>query len=112
MKVTMGSSKVVYEKDIMKVVVQNVTKYRKEKHLTQEEIADKLGITSIVAENVARYRKEKKLTQEAVAKSADIGFDFYRHFESGKGSIGISVKNLYRISVALGVKMGNLFDED
>ena len=81
---TMGSSKVVYEKDIMKVVVQNVTKYRKEKHLTQEE----------------------------VAKSADIGFDFYRHFESGKGSIGISVKNLYRISVALGVKMGNLFDED
>ena len=84
MKVTMGSSKVVYEKDIMKVVVQNVTKYRKEKHLTQEE----------------------------VAKSADIGFDFYRHFESGKGSIGISVKNLYRISVALGVKMGNLFDED
>ena len=84
MKVTMGSSKVVYEKDIMKVVVQNVTKYRKEKHLTQEE----------------------------VAKSADIGFDFYRHFESGKGSIGISVKNLYRISVALGVKMGSLFDED
>lgn len=81
---TMGSKNIVYEKNIMKVVVQNVIKYRKEKHLTQEE----------------------------VAKSADIGFDFYRHFESGKGNVGISVKNLYRISVALGVKIGCLFDEE
>ena len=84
MKVTMGSRDIVYEKNIMKIIAANVTKYRKEKHLTQEE----------------------------VAKSADIGFDFYRHFESGKGSVGISVKNLYRISVALGVEMGCLFEED
>ena len=81
---TMGSRNIVYEKNIMKIIATNVAKYRKEKHLTQEE----------------------------VAKSADIGFDFYRHFESGKGSVGISVKNLYRISVALGVEMGSLFSEE
>ena len=84
MKVTMGSKNIVYEKNIMKIIATNVAKYRKEKHLTQEE----------------------------VAKRADIGFDFYRHFEAGKGSIGISVYNLYRISVALEVEMGCLFNED
>ena len=48
MKVTMGSKNIVYEKNIMKIIATNVAKYRKEKHLTQEE----------------------------VAKRADIGFDF------------------------------------
>ena len=84
MKVTISSNKVVNEKNIMK----------------------------LVAVNVAKYRKLKKLTQEEVARRADIGFDFYRHFESGKGEIGISVKNLYKISVALNVNMGNLFEEN
>ena len=69
-------------------------------------------IMKVISINVAKYRRQKHITQEQLALDTDIAYDFYRHFESGKGVIGISIENLYKISIVLEVDVGCFFKKE
>jgi len=69
-------------------------------------------ILKIVAKNIRKYRKERKITQEQLAVDIDVSPEFYRKFESTLGSEGISLINVYKISVVLDVKIDKLFEEE
>jgi len=59
----------------------------------------------IIAKNI---RKDAKITQEQLAIDIDVSPEFYRKFESTLGSEGISLINVYKISVVLGVKIAKI----
>ena len=63
-------------------------------------------ILQTVVKNIIRIRKEKNITQEQLALDIDMSYDYYRHFEAGLGKNGIKVTNLYKIAVVLGVDIG------
>lgn len=67
------------------------------------------NIIEVVVKNIKRIRKEKGITQEQLALDVGISYDYYRHFEADLGKEGISVINLYKISVVLGVDIGTFF---
>jgi len=69
-------------------------------------------ILKIVAKNIRKYRKERKITQEQLAVDIDVSPEFYRKFESTLGSEGISLINVYKISVVLNIKIDKLFEEE
>lgn len=60
--------------------------------------------------NIKKYRKVKHLTQEELAEEADISYDFMRRIESSHGKCGFSVYTLYKIAVALDVSIDELMD--
>ncbi len=67
------------------------------------------NIIQTVVKNIIRIRKEKNITQEQLALDIGILYDYYRHFEAELGREGITVANLYKISVVLGVDIGTFF---
>lgn len=64
-----------------------------------------------LATNVRRYRKEKGLTQEQLALDIEISYDYLRRFESQKGREGLSFETIYRISVVLDTPIDLLIKE-
>lgn len=68
-------------------------------------------IIKTVASNIRKYRKEKNITQEQLAVDIGVSPEFYRKFESTLGSEGISLINVYKISIVLGVKIDSLFED-
>ena len=64
-------------------------------------MAEKECIRQTVARNVRRYRKERGLTQERLAELADISNTYIANIECGK--TWVSDKTLEKISDALGV---------
>ena len=58
--------------------------------------------------NVKKYRKEQHLTQEELSEKANISYDFMRRIESEKGKYGFSVYTLYKLAIALNVSMDEL----
>ena len=69
-------------------------------------------IIKTVAKNIRKYRKEKNVTQEQLAVDIGVSPEFYRKFESTLGSEGITLINVYRISVVLGVSIDKFFKEN
>ena len=69
-------------------------------------------IIKTVAKNIRKYRKEKNVTQEQLAVDIGVSPEFYRKFESTLGSEGITLVNVYRISVVLGVSIDKFFEEN
>ena len=68
-------------------------------------------IIKTVAKNIRKYRKEKNVTQEQLAVDIGVSPEFYRKFESTLGSEGITLINVYRISVVLGIAIDKFFEE-
>lgn len=62
--------------------------------------------------NIRKYRKEKHLTQEELADSANISYDFMRRIETTDGKCGFSVFTLYKLALALNVSMDELAELD
>ena len=62
-----------------------------------------------ISNNIKSFRIEKGITQEQLSLDVGISYDYYRHFEADLGKEGISVINLYKISVVLGVDIGAFF---
>ena len=77
-----------------------------------KEFQFKKDIKKIVARNIRKYRKERHLTQEQLALYTDRSFEFIRRIESEEGKRGFSVETLWRISVVLEVPLDNFFQED
>ena len=66
-------------------------------------------IFAIIRTNIKRYRKQQKMTSEQLAELVDLSHDFIRQIESGK--YNCSVDTLYKISVALNVRIDKLFEK-
>ncbi len=60
--------------------------------------------------NLKKYRLEKGLTQENLAEKVGIHPTYVGKLESGKNNP--STKMLYKITRALGIKLSDLFDFD
>lgn len=63
-----------------------------------------------IAVNVRKYRKDKHLTQEELAEGANISYEFMKRIETNAKKCGFSVFTIYKIAVALNVSLDNLFD--
>ena len=68
------------------------------------------NIIETIAYNVIKYRKLNKITQEQLALDIGVSPEFIRKFESTKGSEGLSLLSLYKISVVLGVSIDKFFE--
>ena len=64
----------------------------------------------LLGENIKKYRKAKKLTQRDVATALDCTYEYVCHIE--KGQMSISLKRLFQLADILGVKMTDLIDFD
>lgn len=63
----------------------------------------------IVSDNIRRYRKQAGITQEQLAVDIGRSYDFVRRLEFKRGEIGCSLDTLYKISVVLNQPMENFF---
>lgn len=67
-------------------------------------------IIEVVAFNVRKYRKLIGITQEQLAVDIGVSPEFIRKFESTRGSEGLSINSLYKISIVLNVSIERLFE--
>lgn len=63
-----------------------------------------------LGKNLRKYRKENNLTQEQLAEKVGIHSTYVGKLEAGKNNP--SVKMLFKISRALNIKLSNVFDFD
>lgn len=77
---------------------------------TKQEVKTKEKIKEQISFNIRKYRKERNLTQERLADNADISYDFMRRIESSSGKCGFSIYTLYKISLALDVTIDELLE--
>lgn len=68
------------------------------------------NIIETIAYNVIKYRKISGITQEQLALDIGVSPEFIRKFESTKGSEGLSILSLYKISVVLNVSIDKFFE--
>lgn len=80
-----------------------MTKFKREFNFNE-------NIIEVIAYNVIKYRKLNGITQEQLAIDIGVSPEFIRKFESTKGSEGLSLLSLYKISVVLDVKMDKFFE--
>ena len=69
------------------------------------------NIIEVIAYNVRKYRKISGITQEQLAIDIDVTPEFIRKFESTRGSEGLSLMSLYKISIVLNVSMDKFFED-
>lgn len=78
------------------------------------DFKDEKEIYSIIGKNIKYYRKlyslnVEELTQEHLAELANISTSLIGNLESKKTYQGISIYNLYKISLILNVPIENFF---
>ncbi|MCI8621526.1 MAG: helix-turn-helix transcriptional regulator [Clostridia bacterium] len=66
------------------------------------------NIYNIIRRNIKKYRKEKNITSAELASRVNLSHAFIRQIESEKVAYNFSVETLYKISVALDVKLDDL----
>lgn len=71
---------------------------------------DKTELMKIIGQNLKKYREASGLTQEALAEIADISTPFYANLERGKK--GMTVFVLRNLADALGVNVSSLLYEE
>ena len=70
------------------------------------------NIYDTIRRNIKKYRKERGMTSAELAELVDLSHDFIRQIESEKTAYNFSVDTFYKISVALGVKLDDLIQEN
>ena len=68
------------------------------------------NIIEVIAYNVIKYRKINGITQEQLAIDIGVSPEFIRKFESTKGSEGLSLMSLYKISIVLDTSIEKFFE--
>ena len=68
------------------------------------------NIIETVAYNVIKYRKLNDITQEQLALDIGKSPEYIRKFESTKGSEGMALLTLYKISIVLGTSIDKFFE--
>lgn len=76
--------------------------------MTQKEL------NIIIGKNIKKYRKRcnKKFTQEHLAEAINVSVSLISNLESEKINMGISISNLYKISVVLNVPINKFFEDN
>ena len=67
------------------------------------------NIMETIVKNIIKYRKEKNMTQEQLAFYTNLSNDFIRRVECEKGKRGVSLMTLYKISVVLETSIEKFF---
>lgn len=70
------------------------------------------NIKRITSTNIRKFRKERGLTQEQLALYTELSYDFIRRIETSGGKSGFSVETLYKIATVLEVSMDELTKEE
>ena len=70
------------------------------------------AIYDTIRRNIKKYRKQKGLTSAQLAEIVGLSHDFIRQIESDKVRYNFSVETFYKISVALGVGMDKLAENE
>ncbi len=65
-----------------------------------------------IARNIKKYRKIAGITQAVLAERVGVSHEFIRRIESKKGAKTFSVDTIWKISVALDIDPGKLFEID
>lgn len=65
-----------------------------------------------IARNIKKYRKQAGITQAVLAERVGVSHEFIRRIESKKGAKTFSVDTIWKISVALDIEPGSLFEID
>ena len=68
------------------------------------------NIIETIAYNVIKYRKLSGITQEQLAIDIGVSPEFIRKFESTKGSEGLSLMSLYKISIVLNTSIDKFLE--
>ena len=71
-----------------------------------------VNIYEQIARNIRKYRKEIGITQAVLAERVGVSHEFIRRIESKKGAKTLSVDTIWKISLALDVDPGKLFEID
>ena len=70
------------------------------------------NIYNTIRKNIRKYRKERKMTSAELAEIVGLSHEFIRQIQSDKAAYNFSVETLYRISVALDVRLDDLIKKD
>ena len=70
------------------------------------------NIYNTIRKNIKKYRKEKGITSAELSELVDLSHDFIRQIESEKTAYNFSVDTFYKISVALGVTLDMLIQNN
>lgn len=65
-----------------------------------------------IAYNIKKYRKDANITQAELAEKVGVSHEFIRRNESRKGRKSFSVDTIWKISLALDIDPGLLFEID
>ena len=69
-----------------------------------------VNIYEQIARNIKKYRKDVGITQAILAERVGVSHEFIRRIESKKGSKTFSVDTIWKISLALDIEPGKLFE--
>lgn len=71
-----------------------------------------VNIYEQISKNIKKYRKEAGITQAVLAERVGVSHEFIRRIESKKGAKTFSVDTIWKISLAVNVDPGKLFEID
>ena len=71
-----------------------------------------INIYEQIAKNIKKYRKMSAITQAVLAERVGVSHEFIRRIESKKGAKTFSVDTIWKISLALNIDPGKLFEID
>lgn len=74
--------------------------------------SDENYVYELVSKNIKKIRKEKGLTQEQLANKMDYSTQFISNIESIKNHQTFSLGTLWRLSLVLDIDISLLFKED
>ena len=69
-----------------------------------------INIYEQIARNIKKYRKQAGITQAVLAERVGVSHEFIRRIESKKGVKTFSVDTIWKISLALNIEPGKLFE--
>lgn len=71
-----------------------------------------VNIYEQIAKNIKKYRMMTNITQAVLAERVGVSHEFIRRIESKKGVKTFSVDTIWKISLALDIDPGKLFEID
>ena len=71
-----------------------------------------MNIYEQIAKNIKKYRNQAGITQAELSERVGVSHEFIRRNESAKGKKSFSVDTLWKISLALNIDPGKLFEID
>ncbi len=71
-----------------------------------------VNIYEQIARNIKKYRMAAGITQAVLAERVGVSHEFIRRIESKKGIKTFSVDTIWKISLALNIEPGKLFEID